>query len=105
MTREITAHHDTATLGSPAIAPALILHRFTPVWSVPELVAQASLGGLVSRALDHARDCVHCGVDQLCSAGLALVSQITPPTRTRGWRALREAGVAQARAKQRKGAA
>jgi len=56
----------------------------------------------VSRALEHARDCAHCGIGQLCETGERLATQITPtPARTRGWRALRAAAVAEAEARQR----
>jgi len=106
MTREIVAHHDPVVLTSPHVNAAMAVHRAIPVLSLVELLERAAQPGPASRALDHARDCAHCGVDQLCSAGLALASQIPlPPARTRGWRALRSADVAQARARKREGAA
>lgn len=105
MSREIAAHHDPIVLTSPHAGWALAVHRAVPGLSLVELLTRAAQPGAASRALEHARDCADCGVGQLCSAGFALASQITPPTRTRGWRALRSAAVAEARARQGKGAA
>jgi len=106
MTREIVSHHDPAVLAFPHVNAAMAVHRAAPMLSLVELLTRAAQPGPVSRALEHARDCAHCGVDQLCAVGLALTSQITPKlTRTRGWRDLRSADVAQARARKREGAA
>jgi hypothetical protein len=44
-------------------------HPLTPALSLPELVAQATLDGPVSRAVDHVRDRTGCGVLGICPAG------------------------------------
>jgi hypothetical protein len=105
MTREIVARHDPAVLTSPHINAAMAVHRVVPMLTLVELLERAAHPGPVRRTLEHVHACSHCGVDQLCSAGRALASQITPPARTRGWRALRSADVARAQARKREGAA
>jgi hypothetical protein len=102
MSRQLAAHHDPRVLTSPHIGAALAVHRAVPTLNLVELFDRAAHPGPARRALEHARDCAHCGVDHLCSTGLALAAQITLPlARTRGWRALRAAGVAQAEARKR----
>jgi hypothetical protein len=107
MTRQIVAHHDPLAVTSPHIGAALAVHRAAAALSLVELLTRAAQPGPARRALEHAHDCVHCGVGHLCPVGLALASKLKPnPTRTRAWLALRSAAVAEARAqKQREGAA
>jgi hypothetical protein len=105
MTREIVAHHDPVVLTAPHAGWTLAVHRAAPMLSLVELLERAAQPGPVSRALEHVRDCAHCGIGQLCETGERLATQITPPpARTRGWRALHSAAVAQARARKREGA-
>jgi hypothetical protein len=78
MSREVSAHHDAVTMRSPDFGPALTLHPFTPALSLPELVVQATLGGPVSRAVDHGRDCTECGVLGLCPVGEMLARLVWP---------------------------
>jgi hypothetical protein len=106
MSREIVARHDPVVLTSPHIGAALAVHRAAPALNLVELLERAAQPGPVSRALEHARGCAHCGVGQLCETGERLAAQIAPPpARTRGWRALRAAAVAEAEARKRHGAA
>jgi len=106
MTREIVAHHDPMVLAAPHVGWALAVHRAVPTLSLVELLDRAAQPGPVNRALEHARGCAHCGIGQLCETGERLAAQIAPPpARTRGWRALRSADVAQAQARKREGAA
>jgi hypothetical protein len=84
MSRETSAHHDVATMRSPAFTPALVLHRFTPALSLPELVAQAALGGPISQALEHVRACGACNVLALCPAGQELARPIRPASSREG---------------------
>jgi len=106
MIREIVGWQDPDTM-SPDFAAVLILHRAVPGFSVSELCRQAKGTGTTRKALTHVLGCAACGAGQLCETGERLVSQIKPsPSRTRGWRALRSAAVAEARArKQREGEA
>ena len=106
MTRETVAHHDPVVQTSLHVNAAMAVHRSIPELSLVDLLERAAHPGPVSRALEHVHGCADCGVGRLCSAGLALASQIMPtPARTRGWRALRGTDVAQARARKRAGAA
>jgi hypothetical protein len=82
MSREISAHHDAVTMRSPNFGAALILQPFTPALSLPELVAQATLDGPVSRAVDHVGACTECGVLGLCPAG-EMVARLVWPSRLR----------------------
>ena len=106
MTREIAAHCDPVVRTSSHVGAAMAVHRAVPALGLVELLERAARSGPASRALEHARDCAHCGVGQLCETGEPLAKQIMPsPARTRGWLALRSA-VAEARArKQGEGAA
>jgi hypothetical protein len=107
MTREIVAHHDPMVQTSLHVNVAQAVHRAIPALSLVELLERAAQPGPASRALEHARDCAYCGADQLCETGERLAKQIKPsPNRTKAWRAVRSAAVAQARArKQREGTA
>ena len=106
MTREIVAHQDPVVLAAPHVGWALAVHRAVPVLSLVELLERATQPGPVSRALEHARGCAHCGIGQLCETGERVAAQIAPtPARARGWLAVRSAAVAQALARKRRGAA
>jgi hypothetical protein len=106
MTREIVAHHDPRVQTSLHVGAAQAVHRSVPTLTLVELLDRAAQPGPVSRALEHVRACAHCGVGQLCETGERLAAQIAPPpARTRGWRALRAADVAQAQARKLEGGA
>jgi len=81
MTR--VAHHDPVVLTSPHAGWALAVHRAVPTLSLVELLDRAAQPGPVSRALEHVRDCAHCGVGELCATGERLAAQVAPPARTR----------------------
>jgi len=103
MIREIVGWQDPDTM-SPDFAAVLILHRAVPGFSVSELCRQAKGTGTTRKALTHVLGCAACGAGQLCEPGERLAAQIAPlPARTRGWRALRSADVAQAQARKREG--
>jgi hypothetical protein len=102
VTREIVAHHDPRVQTSLHVGAAQAVHRAVPTLTLVELLDQAAHPGPVSRALEHVRDCAHCGIGDLCATGERLAAQIAPPpTRTRGWRTLRASAVAEAEARKR----